>query len=107
MARGSALTVSVLMVFLDQKLSVLVDNSLDFVQSMNGNAAIIRQSYGIEPEFAILSLKSHVDVGGLVPFVGEEVKAVGCPIRKTVGMIFYIFPERRGHSWREAPASRN
>lgn len=76
MARGSALTVSVLMVFLDQKLSVLVDNSLDFVQSVNGNPAIIRQSYGIEPEFAILSLESHMDVGGLVPFVGEEVKAV-------------------------------
>ena len=53
-----------------------MDNSLDFVQSVNGNPAIIRQSYGIELEFAILSLESHMDVGGLVPFVREEVKAI-------------------------------
>lgn len=53
-----------------------MDNSLDFVQSVNGNPAIICQSYGIEPEFAILSLESHMDVDGLVPFVGEEVKTV-------------------------------
>jgi len=65
------------MVFLDQKLSVLVDYSLNFVQSVDWNSAIISQSYGIQPEFAILTLEAHVDVGRLVSFVGKEVKAIG------------------------------
>lgn len=75
-ARGSALTISVLMVFLDQKFSMLVDNSLNFVQAVNRNSAINCQNYRIEPKFAIQPLEAYMDVGGLVPFIRKKVEAV-------------------------------
>jgi len=68
-AKGSALTVAVLMVFFDKNCLVRIDQTLDFVQAMHRNSAIIGQYYGIKPKFTILPFKTDMNVRRLIPFI--------------------------------------
>ena len=77
MAKGSALTVAVLMVFFDKNRLVRINQTLDFIQAMHRNSPIISQSYGIKPKFAILTFKADMNVRRLIPFIRIKVKPVG------------------------------
>jgi len=53
-----------------------VNYSFNFIQAMNRDSPIIRQSYGIQPKFAIMPFVAYVNMGRFAPFVRVEMETI-------------------------------